>query len=273
MCAGAAPTRLRTESAVSFPLDGRDGLIEDGERVAHGTVAGFGEQGEGVVVGFDFFARDQVAQLGDDGVELDGAKAEVLAARADGLRNVLGLRGGQHEDDVVGGLFQSFEQGVESGVGDLVGFVENVDLEAVAGRAIAGGFAEFADFVDAAVGGGVDFDDIDGIAGADLGAGFADAAGLGDRTILGAAVQGHGQNAGDRGLADAAMAAENVAVGGASLLDGVLQGAGDVLLSDDLGEFLRTVFAGQDGVTHGRKRRLYVIGAVAGRSKTLTARR
>ena len=56
------------------------------------------------------------------------------------------------------------------------------------------------------------------------------------------------------------MAAENVAMGGASLLDSVLEGAGDVLLSDDLGKFLRTVFAGQDGVAHERKRRLYVMG-------------
>src|SRR5262249_3483936 len=41
-----------------------------------------------------------------------------------------------------------------------------------------------------------------------------------------------------------------VAVGGASLLDGVLEGAGNVLLSDDLGELLRTVFSGEDGVGH-----------------------
>ena len=68
--------------------------------------------------------------------------------------------------------------------------------------------------------------------------------------IFGAAIQGHGQNAGDGGLADAAVAAEDIAVRDAFLRDGVLEGAGDVLLSDDLGEFLRTVFAGQDGVTH-----------------------
>ena len=195
--------------------------------------------------------------MGNDGVEFDGAKTEVLAARADGLRNIFGLRGGEHEDDVVGRLFQRFEQGVECGVGNLVGFVENVDLKAVAGGAIASGLAEFADFVDATVGGGVDFDDVDGVAGANLGAGFADAAGLRRRMIFRSAVQGRGQDAGDGGFADASMAAENVAVGGASLLDGVLQGAGDVFLSDDLGEFLRTVFAGQDRVTHGRKRRLY----------------
>ena len=162
-----------------FSARGGDGLVENGERVAHGAVAGFGEQGESIVVGFDFFAGDQVAQLGDDGVEFDGAKAEVLAARADGLGNVLGLRGGQHEDDVVGRFFQSFEQRIESRVSDLVSFVENVDFEAIAGRAIAGGFAEFANFVDAAVGGGVDFDYVDGIPGANFGAGFADAAGLG----------------------------------------------------------------------------------------------
>ena len=49
---------------------GGDGLVEDRECVAHGAVAGFGEQGESVVIGFDFFAGDQVAQLADDVVEL-----------------------------------------------------------------------------------------------------------------------------------------------------------------------------------------------------------
>ena len=68
-------------------------------------------------------------------------------------------------------------------------FVEDVDFEAVAGGAVARSLAEFADFVDAAVGGGVDFDDIDRVSGADFGAGFADAAGLGNGMILGAAIQ------------------------------------------------------------------------------------
>ena len=49
------------------------------------------------------------------------------------------------------------------------------------------------------------------------------------------------------------MPAENVAVRGAPLFQGILQGAGDVLLSDDLGELLRTVFACQDGVTHAEE--------------------
>jgi hypothetical protein len=77
--------------------------------------------------------------------------------------------------------------------------------------------------------------------------------------IFRAAVQSGSEDAGNRSLSDAPMSAENVAVGGASLLDRVLEGAGDVFLSDDLGELLRTVFAGEDGVGHAAKFRLYVM--------------
>src|SRR5260370_29780783 len=177
----------------------------------------------------------------------------MLATRADGLGNILGLRGGEHKHDVVGRLFQRLEQRVERGICDLVRFIENVDLETVSGWTIPCAFAQFTDFVNAAVGGGVDFDDIDSVAGANLGARFAYAAGLGNRLIFRTAIQGHGQNARHRGLPDAAMSAEDVPVGAASLFNGVLQRAGDVLLSNDLGELLRTVFAGQDRITHGRK--------------------
>jgi hypothetical protein len=68
--------------------------------------------------------------------------------------------------------------------------------------------------------------------------------------IFRSAVKGHGQDARNGGFADAAMATEDVAVGGSSLLYGILKRPGDVLLTDNLGELLRTVFAGQDGVTH-----------------------
>ena len=78
------------------------------------------------------------------------------------------------------------------------------------------------------------------------------ATGLSDR----AAVQRHRQDARDRRLADAAMAAEDVAMGDALLRDGILQGAGDVFLADDVGEFLRPVFARQDLIAH-RNYRLY----------------
>ncbi|MGH9602630.1 MAG: hypothetical protein ACRD24_09610, partial [Terriglobales bacterium] len=55
---------------------------------------------------------------------------------------------------------------------------------------------------------------------------------------------GHG------GLADAAVSAEDIALGDPLLLQGVAQGARDVLLADDLGELLRTVLARQHLITH-----------------------
>src|SRR5581483_6033488 len=109
------------------------------------------------------------------------------------------------------------------GVGDLVGFVEDVDLETVARGAVAGGLAELADFIDATIGGGVDFDDVDGGAGLDFLATVADAAGFGDGVVGGLAIQGHGEDSRDGGFADAAVPAEDVAVGNALLLDGVLE--------------------------------------------------
>ena len=186
--------------------------------------------------------------MAEDVEELDGVEAEVLAARADGLGNVLGLGGGHHEDDVVGRLFEGLEECVEGGVGDLVGLVEDVDLVTVAGGRVAGCVAQFANLVDATVGGGVNLDDIDGVAGADLGAGFAGLAWLGGgarRAADGvAAVEGHGEDACDGGLADAAMAAEDVSVGDAVLQERVGERDGDVVLADDVGEALRAVFAG-----------------------------
>ena len=157
----------------------------------------------------------------------------------------------------LGRLFQRLEQRIEGGVGDLVGFVEDVDLEAVARRTVARGLAQLADLVDAAIGGGVDLDHIHRIAGANLAAGIANAARLGHGMVLRLAIQRHRQNARDGGLADPAMSAEDVAVRDASLLDGVLQGAGDVVLPDHVGEFLWPVFARENLITHGRKIRLY----------------
>ena len=199
-----------------FQWSAGDGLIHDGERVAHGSIAGFGQEGEGGIVGFDAFLGGDAAEFLENVDELYSVKAEVLAAGADGLRDVFGLGGSHHEDDVVGWLFQSFEEGVEGSVGDLMGFVEDVDLVLVAGWAVAGGVAKFADLVDAAIGGGIDFYDVDGVAGLDLSTRFADFAGLcvgADLSADGVAtVERHGKDAGDGGLADATVAGEDVAV-------------------------------------------------------------
>ena len=191
-----------------------------------------------------------VPQLPKNVFELHRPEAEVLAAGANRLRDILRLGGGQHEDDVPGRLLERLQKRVEGRIGNLVCLVQDVDLEAVAGRPVAGSLAQFPDFIDAAVGGGVDFNHVHRVAAADFSAGVAHSAGLGNRLLRGAAVESHRQDAGHRGLADSAMSAEDVPVRNALLLNGVLERPGDVLLADDVGKFLRAIFAGQDLVTH-----------------------
>ena len=82
-----------------------------------------------------------------------------------------------------GGSSRVFNRRVEGGVSDLVGFVEDINLKAITRRLVTCGFAQFADFVDAAVGSGVDLDHVDSIAGTNLRAGFANAARLRHRLI------------------------------------------------------------------------------------------
>ena len=64
------------------------------------------------------------------------------------------------------------------------------------------------------------------------------------------AVQRHGHNARDGGLADAAMPREDVAVRDAVLRERIQQRARDVVLAGNVGKALRTVFPGQNLITH-----------------------
>ena len=62
------------------------------------------------------------------------------------------------------------------------------------------------------------------------------------------------------GFADAAGPGEEVGVGDALALDGVLEDLGDRFLADEIAELLRTIAAGQDGVLGGGGFRLGGVG-------------
>ena len=68
--------------------------------------------------------------------------------------------------------------------------------------------------------------------------------------IFRAAVQRHCQDSRNGRFADTPVAAENVPVGDALLLDGILQRASDMVLPNHIGELLRTVFSGKDLIAH-----------------------
>ncbi len=184
----------------------------------------------------------------------------MLAARSYGLRNILRLRRRHHEDDVLRRFLQDLQQRVEGGIGDLMGLVEQVYLVAIACRGVARRLAQLANLVDPAVGGGVDLDHVQGVAGANLRAGVANPARLRGGPLrtanLVAAIERHGQDPGDGGLAYAAMPTEDVAMGHPLLLQSVAQGSGHMILSGDIREALGTVFAGEYLVSHREDFRL-----------------
>ena len=119
-----------------------------------------------------------LAHAVDQIVEIDRAKTEVLAARRDRRRNLVRFRGAENEHRPRRRLFDGLQQRVEGFVRNLVRFVDDENLVAVARGLIADVLAQFAHFIDAAIGRRVDLDDVDRSARRDFEAARANAAGL-----------------------------------------------------------------------------------------------
>ena len=107
-------------------------------------------------------------QAGDDLGHRDPLEVEALAAGKDGDRQLVRFGGGKDELDVFRRLFQGLQQGVEGVGGEHVDFVDDDDLVAAVGGEVLDAVAQFADIVDAVVGGAVDLEDIGGGAFGDL---------------------------------------------------------------------------------------------------------
>src|SRR5690242_1635276 len=101
----------------------------------------------------------------------------MLASRADSLRDIFRLRGSEHKDDMARRLFEGLQQRVEGCIGNLMSFVQNVNLETIACRAITSRLAQLANLVNTTVCGCIDFDYIDRVSGANLGAGVTNTTG------------------------------------------------------------------------------------------------
>src|SRR5690606_25139456 len=166
-------------------------------------------------------------------------------ARADRADDLVRL--GRREDElhVLGRLLDDLEQRVEALRGHHVGLVEDEHLEAVARGGEGRALTQVARVVDAAVRGGVDLDDVErtGPAARELDArGALPARGVGGP--LGA-VEAARKDARRRRLPAPARAGEQVGVVDPAAAQGLLQGAGHVLLADHLVERVGPVAAVQ----------------------------
>ncbi len=233
---------------IQFGAAAGNRLIQRRKRVAYAAFTGRGQNSQHFGVGLDAFLLADPRHARHQVFEIHGAETEVLAARSDGRRNLVRLGSAEHEYGPWRRLFNRLEQRVKGFVGDLVSFVDDKNLVPVARRLIAHIFAQLPHVIDAAVAGRVDLDHIHGAAGGDFQAAGADATGFCGGPLN--AIQAARQNAGDGGLASAALARKNIPVGDPVLGNGVFERGLDVFLVDHVVEGLRPVLAG-DYLVHG----------------------
>ena len=227
-----------------------DGLFEQRKSVAETAFGCARENGDGAGIDGEIFGFRDAFDFTGNFLKRESAKLKKLRARFDRLDEIFGSRGGENENDALGRLFQSFQQRVRGFVGELMRFVEDHDFVAARSGRVTDHFAKFADLVDAAIGGGVNFENVERIAGGNFAAGIAGAVRLGGGT--GGAIERLRQDAGGGRFADAANAGKNVRMRDAVRLNRIRERARDVLLPDDVAERLRAILSGYDFVAHGR---------------------
>ena len=153
-------------------------MVEQAFSVPQAALGPLGHHVQGFWGDADLLLVGDPNQVLLQGLQGDAPEIEALAATQDRGQNPLGIGGGQHKHHPRRRLFQGFEQGVERSGREHVALVNHIHLPAGLNGRKPGALDQFADVVDARVGGGVDLDHIEGIAGRNRRAQFTAAAGL-----------------------------------------------------------------------------------------------
>ena len=213
-------------------------LFQRGERVAHAALGMACHDSQRLVVVVETLLLAHVGQAMLNILVTDAVEIEALAAREDGLQNLLRVGGAQHKDHVRRRLLECLEQRVERRRREHVDLVDDIDLVLAAHRGKVDGVDDLlAHVVHAGTACGIELVDVRVVALGDelallAGAvGHAAARALGTRRLGIAAEQCLGKDARHGGLARAARTAEQVSVGQAPLGNGVLERRDDMLLA------------------------------------------
>ncbi len=184
----------------------------------------------------------------DDMFRGHSLEVELQAAGQHGYRQLLGIRRGQQELDVLRGLFQGFQEGVEGLIGEHVYLVNQVHLETAPGRRILDVVGQLPHIVHPGTGGGVNLNQVNKPAVQDFLATGALTAGVGRNA--GFTVQTAGQQSADRGLAHAPGAGEKVSMMKPVMFKRVHQRLQHMLLPHHVLEASRAPFTGEYLITH-----------------------
>ena len=125
-----------------------NGLIEQRKRVAHRAFRRARDEAKSLVLDRDILLGADRSEVAGQQARIDAAKIESLAARAHGDRNLFDLGRREQEFHVIGRLFQSFQEAVESRFGKHMHFVDDIDLRARHGRLVTHAVDDFAHVVD-----------------------------------------------------------------------------------------------------------------------------
>ena len=217
-------------------------LIEQSERVAHGSVGLLGYHMDALVVYLYSFRSGYCLDIFGDIRDGDAVEVVGLAAGKYRGQDLVLLRGAEDEHCVGGRFLEGFEEGVEGLRREHVDLVDDIHAVAPNLRRDLYLLQKGADVIHAVVGCCVELVDVVRAAFLERQAGFAFAAGLHVLPRTGT-VYGFGEDAGGAGFTHSAGAAEKVCVCQLTPLDGVLEGAGDIVLTDEGLERVGPVFS------------------------------
>ena len=152
---------IRVDRGDAFAGAMCDRLVEKRQRIAHRALGGACDKRKRLVVDRDGLLGADRSEIIGQHPGIDAAQIESLAARADGDRNLFDLGRREDEFHMIGRLFQSFQEAVESLLGQHMHFVDDIDLRARHDRPVARALDDLAHIVDPGMRGGVHLDDID----------------------------------------------------------------------------------------------------------------
>ena len=224
-----------------------NGLVKQRQPVTDGTFSRTCDHAQGLVFSCHVLAFAHPGEVLHQLDSIETAQVEALATRQHSDRNFPDLGGGEDELHVWRRLFQRLQQRVERRRGEHVHFVDDVDLVAGRSRLVLHRIVDLPHIVDAGVGGCVHLDDVD-MARLENGVAVPALDTKVDRrtrvlTVDGHIIEGAGNQAGRRRLADAAYAGKHVGLGDTIGCERVGERSHHGVLTDQVLEGLRAVLA------------------------------
>ena len=219
-------------------------LIHQAQGIAHTALRSPRDQCDSARLEYDLLLLQHILQVARNQCGRQLFQVELQTTRQHGDRNFLRVGGGKDEFHMRGRFFQRLQHRVESALRQHVHLIDDVYLEAPAGRRVQRAFQQFAHVVHLGVRGGIQFDQIDKTTAIDLLACATFATRCGGDT--GRAIQRLGKDTRNGGFAHPACAGEQISMMQPVLGERVAQRPDDMLLPRQLREGFRTPFARED---------------------------